>query len=179
MNRVLFVCSGNYYRSRFAEHLFNWLAGCTGLPWNADSRGLAVGRCGNVGPISHYTVERLHTLGIPHGGNFRFPQQLTEADLVEADLIIALKEAEHRQLLTELFPSWAENVEYWHIDDLDCAEPEEALSSLESEVRALVGLLDEGGWPLSGVGKEGQSAAPSPLAEATFAAITAQPTIDF
>jgi protein-tyrosine phosphatase len=26
MKQVLFLCSANYYRSRFAEHLFNWLA---------------------------------------------------------------------------------------------------------------------------------------------------------
>jgi protein-tyrosine-phosphatase len=26
MKQALFICSANYYRSRFAEHLFNWLA---------------------------------------------------------------------------------------------------------------------------------------------------------
>ena len=26
MKQVLFLCTGNYYRSRFVEHLFNWLA---------------------------------------------------------------------------------------------------------------------------------------------------------
>jgi hypothetical protein len=32
-------------------------------------------------------------------------------------------------------------VEYWHIDDLDCAEPEEALPLLETQVRRLVDRL--------------------------------------
>jgi protein-tyrosine phosphatase len=153
MNHVLFLCSGNYYRSRFAEHLFNWLAECSALPWRADSRGLAVGRSGNVGPISRYTVERLHTLGIPSKGDSRPPLQLSEADLVAADMVVALKETEHRQRLVDLFPSWAEQVAYWHIDDLDCAEPEEALAILENEVRALVGQLDEGCWPLTCIWK--------------------------
>ena len=36
---VLFLCTGNYYRSRFAEVLFNSLAGKMGLPWKASSRG--------------------------------------------------------------------------------------------------------------------------------------------
>ena len=40
--RVLFVCTGNYYRSRFAEAVFNHLAAARGLPWRAVSRGLAV-----------------------------------------------------------------------------------------------------------------------------------------
>ena len=36
---VLFLCTGNYYRSRFAESLFNSVAGKMGLPWRASSRG--------------------------------------------------------------------------------------------------------------------------------------------
>ena len=94
---------------------------------------------GNVGPISRYTAERLHTLGIPIKGDSRSPLPLSEADLMAADMVVALKEAEHRQLLVGLFPSWAEQVEYWHIDDLDCAEPEEALAILENEVRGVGG----------------------------------------
>ena len=43
MNTVLFLCSGNYYRSRFAEHQFNAIADRDQLPWRADSRGLVVG----------------------------------------------------------------------------------------------------------------------------------------
>jgi protein-tyrosine phosphatase len=142
MNRVLFLCSGNYYRSRFAEYLFNHLAENYGLAWCADSRGLTVGCAGNIGPISRYTIERLHALGISINGSPKLPRQLAEADLREADIIVALKEAEHRPLLAHLFPSWVERIDYWHIDDLDCAEPGEALSMLEGEIRALAGRLD-------------------------------------
>ncbi len=41
---VLFLCAGDYYRSRFAECLFNSVAGKVGLPWRATSRGLALER---------------------------------------------------------------------------------------------------------------------------------------
>ena len=41
---VLFLCTGNYYRSRYAEALFNSVAGKMSLPWRASSRGLALER---------------------------------------------------------------------------------------------------------------------------------------
>ena len=142
MNHVLFLCSGNYYRSRFAEHFFNWLAETNGLHWRAESRGLAVGRAGgNIGPISSAVVERLHALNISIKGDSRSPRQLSEADLAKSNLIVGLKETEHRHLLANLFPPWAEQVEYWHIDDLDCARPDVGLAHLENEVRALVTRL--------------------------------------
>ena len=141
MHTVVFLCSGNYYRSRFAEHLFNALADREPLPWRADSRGLVVGQAGNLGPISRHAVRGLEQRGIHLNGNVRFPLQVSEQDLARADLIIALKEAEHRRMLAEHFPNWVERVEYWHVPDLDCAEPDEALAELERGVVALVSRL--------------------------------------
>ena len=94
--KVIFVCSANYYRSRFAEHYFNWLASRERLAWKADSRGLMVGEWGNIGPISHYTVDALRERGVPLEDPPRAPKALTLADLAEADLVVAVKEAEHR-----------------------------------------------------------------------------------
>jgi protein-tyrosine phosphatase len=144
MNQVLFLCTGNYYRSRFAEHLFNWLATKSDLPWRADSRGLAL--WGNLGPISRHAVEGLKERGVPLNGEHWYPIQLALPNLAASDLVIAVKEAEHRAMLVEQFPLWANLVEYWQVDDLDCAEPEEALLVLDGEVRALVErLLGAGG----------------------------------
>jgi protein-tyrosine phosphatase len=137
MKRVLFLCSGNYYRSRFAEYLFNWLAESEGIPWRAESRGLAVGHAGNIGPISRYAIEYLHALGISINDTPRFPRPAVESDFVEADLVIAMKESEHRPMMAEQFPARAEGIEYWHIDDIDCAEPEDALLALEDRLRSL------------------------------------------
>ena len=63
-NTVLFLCSGNYYRSRFAELVFNHLAKCAGLDWRATSRALVLelGAC-NVGPISDHTRAAVAALG--------------------------------------------------------------------------------------------------------------------
>ncbi|MDZ7693782.1 MAG: hypothetical protein U5K69_22130 [Balneolaceae bacterium] len=40
MNNVLFICTGNYYRSRMAEELFLFWADETDLDWRAESAGL-------------------------------------------------------------------------------------------------------------------------------------------
>ena len=138
MKQVVFVCSANYYRSRFAEYLFNWLAPQTDLQWRAESRGLLVEEWGYLGPISQHTIDGLQLRGIPINGDNRLPQPLTEDDLENFDLVVAIKEAEHRPLMETKFPEWADLAEYWHIDDLDCAEPEEALPLLEENVRGLI-----------------------------------------
>lgn len=140
MSQVLFLCSGNYYRSRFAEHLFNWLATEAGLPWRAASRGLNRSS-NNVGPISRHALDGLKRRGIPLNGKHRYPIQLELSDLTGSDLVIAVKEAEHRAMLASQFPQWEKKVEYWHIDDLDCAEPVEALPVLDRQVRELVERL--------------------------------------
>ena len=62
---VLFLCTGNYYRSRFAEVLFNSVAGKMGLPWRASSRGLALERgVNNVGPMAVAAVKALEARGL-------------------------------------------------------------------------------------------------------------------
>jgi protein-tyrosine phosphatase len=139
---VLFLCTGNYFRSRFAEILFNHRAAALGLSHLADSRGLAVDLVDwNVGPISAYALQGLELRGIPPGDPLRYPIQLRESDLLAARRVIAVKEAEHRPLLDRRFPGWCGRVEFWHVDDIDCARPEDALALLEREVEQLLRRL--------------------------------------
>lgn len=42
-----------------------------------------------------------------------------------------------------LSPLWADQIEYWHIDDIDCAPPDEALPILEQTIRELVAGMRE------------------------------------
>ena len=116
---VLFLCTGNYYRSRFAEALFNSVAVRMGLPWQASSRGLALERgVNNVGPMATSAIKALEALGVRAAEAVaRFPAQVTADDLEGAALIVALKHAEHLPLLQERFPAWAGKVEFWHVDD--------------------------------------------------------------
>ncbi len=136
---LLFLCTGNYYRSRFAEILFNALSAKTSLRWSAYSRGIATERgVNNIGPLSKYARLGLYARGIKLQNPLPFPQQLKREDLESADRIIALKEAEHRPLLDERFPNCGGDIEFWHIHDLDWAPANIALSAIESEVRKLL-----------------------------------------
>jgi protein-tyrosine phosphatase len=139
VNTVLFLCSGNYYRSRYAEMVFNTLAAQSGIRWQATSRALHIsGR--NVGPISIHAKQGLAERGIELPYEIRFPQELTEQDLQLAKRIVAVKEAEHRSMVAEKFPAWTDRVEFWQIHDIDCAEPAHALPELHD---AVVKLHDE------------------------------------
>jgi protein-tyrosine phosphatase len=76
-NTVLFLCTGNYYRSRYAEILFNSVARKMSLPWRASSRGLALERgVNNVGPMAMTAVQALEARGlraVAEGGRFPIP----------------------------------------------------------------------------------------------------------
>ena len=138
MKRVLFLCTGNYYRSRFAEIFFNWHAQQRRVSWQADSRGLALNSC-NPGSISSYARSGLTARGILSDSFERLPLAATDDDFAAAHHVIALKELEHRPLVESRFARWGKRVEYWHVHDLDCALPDVALSHLEREV---LNLLD-------------------------------------
>src|SRR5436305_7195569 len=109
---LLFLCTGNHYRRRFAGVLFNSVAGKMGLPWRASSRGLALERgVNNVGPMAASAVKALEALGVCAAEAVaRPPAQVTTDDLERAGWIVALKHAEHLPLLQERFPAWVEKV---------------------------------------------------------------------
>jgi protein-tyrosine phosphatase len=136
--RVLFLCTGNYFRSRFAEALFNHLAEAQGIAARASSAGLAPHcQLRNAGPISPHTLAGLRARGIelPAG---RPPRDVTEEDLEEADVVVAVKGAEHRPFVEQYFPAWPDRIRYWDVDDVPHVPPAMALRILEELVRALL-----------------------------------------
>jgi protein-tyrosine phosphatase len=136
---VLFLCTGNYYRSRFAEVLFNARATATGLSWRAFSRGLALEKgVNNVGPISLDAMAALKKLGIMIPEGQRYPLQAEEHDFHTADLIIALKQAEHQPYIRDRYPAWAERVHYWHVHDRIPTLEYDPLKEIEHEIHHLI-----------------------------------------
>ena len=132
---VLFICTGNYYRSRFCELYFNHLIADNKVL--ADSRGLWAHRKINEGFISPHTVEYMNGLGIPLGP-LRFPEQQETRHFQQSPLVIALDESEHRPMMDDMFPEWAGKIEYWQVHDIDFTEPTIALNALKKQVEALV-----------------------------------------
>ena len=138
MQRILFLCTGNFYRSRFAEALFNHEAEQRGLGIRAFSRALGLEQLDSQDPLSPFTKAVMERMGISPGQTSERPRALEEEDLKRAKEIYALKEAEHRPLMREKFSLWEEQVVYWDISDLDAARPEEALPQIAEKI---VGLL--------------------------------------
>ncbi len=148
---VLFLCTGNYYRSRYAEIYFNSVASKMGLPWKATSRGLALERgVGNVGPISPLAIKAFEAMRLRDAEAVsRFPIQVTAEEMDQAAFIVALKQAEHLPLLQERFPAWVEKVEFWHVDDAP-----EVLHLIAGVVMGLTARLIGGGKRQEGAAED-------------------------
>jgi protein-tyrosine phosphatase len=141
-NRVLFLCTGNYYRSRYAEEVFNHRARLEGLGWVSFSRAVAEKLSPeNVGPISPHTLQALQAKGIEAEGAGRNPVLCNVADFTDAELVVALKEAEHRPMIEQRFSGVANRIEYWDVDDIEFLDPPTALGKIDELVRMLIGRL--------------------------------------
>ncbi|MDB4459112.1 low molecular weight phosphatase family protein [bacterium] len=121
--QILFVCTGNFYRSRLAELLFNHYAQEAGLDWTADSRGLLdrPGPRGLSPSASKYLKERDldHLTVDPRSGR---PIKLDHLERFE--LIVGMCRKEHASLMLTRFgqiPRMMEKegtLRYWNVDDL-------------------------------------------------------------
>ncbi|WP_296810108.1 hypothetical protein [Thiocapsa sp.] len=143
MNRILFLCTGNYYRSRFAEEYFNHQADRLALSWEADSRALArdLVVTGNQGPISAFAVTELQRRAIPIRGGTRHPIVALPADFEAAHRIIAVSRREHEPMLRAHFPALLERIRYFEIGDLDVETPATAIARLTQAIDLEIAAL--------------------------------------
>lgn len=139
---VLFLCTGNFYRSRYAEAWFNYHAPRHSLLWRAESRGFRP-HLEEV-QLSPYAADRLVASAVPRLLTRRSPAPVTEADLADASLVVALHEPEHAPMMAERFPRWADRIRYWRVPDIDEVTPPVALRRIEEEVEALIRQLASG-----------------------------------
>lgn len=133
--KILFICTGNYYRSRFAEIYFNYLAPELKIESKAYSKGLSP--CAFTNPISNTVLKFLETLDI-EASPYRMPAKLLNEDFRTNDLFIALDEAEHRPMVEKLFPYYADQIEYWNVADKPELSPTIALPKIAKSVEDLL-----------------------------------------
>jgi protein-tyrosine phosphatase len=139
MKTILFLCTGNYFRSRFAEELFNHRVAHAPIGWQAQSRALAIERLIGVSDqMSPFAVKGLAERGFTAKTAERLPQQCVHADFETVHHTVALNEPEHRPLMLERFPNWAARIEYWQVWDADVVPPSVALAAIDQQIEALL-----------------------------------------
>lgn len=121
--KVLFVCSGNYYRSRLAEILFNHAAEAADMAWRAESRGLL--KAGDLKGLSEHAMAFLQERELGHlVEEPRDPLSLDVEDVTDADLIVGMCRDEHEPMINQKFLSLARalskagRIRYWQIYDI-------------------------------------------------------------
>lgn len=141
VKQILFLCSGNYYRSRFAEELFNFESRTVSRGWIADSRGLNL-NVNNRGPIAESAVIRLKFLGIEAFP--RYPRAASTVDFEKSTRVIAMSQQEHYPLMRLMFPKYADRASYWDVEDTDRMSADVAFSQIQLLVSHLVEDVQRG-----------------------------------
>lgn len=142
--RVLFLCTGNYYRSRFAEEYFNALSRQKGLAHRAASRGLSRKFDTNInqGPISENARAFLSAMNILLPHKTRMPKKLTAAELPQFELIVCLDKDEHWPMVRKRPELKKRRIIYWKIKDLDKEPANEALPKCKKKVEELIHQIE-------------------------------------
>lgn len=139
--QILFVCTGNYYRSRFAEALFNLKAAEAHSEWRAVSRGLRLEPSQHG--ISALAWRELKKRGVPKNSGAGDPKALAKADLERSDYIVLMDEAEHRPMLERGFPKRDDRkIHYWHIGETEEMSAPKACAEMAREIEELLRTLE-------------------------------------
>jgi len=143
MKQVLFLCTGNYYRSRFAEELFNHCASKQALGWIADSKGMArrLPNPRNAGPMATWALERLAELNVHPRRHHEHAQSVEASHLERADLIIALSENEHKPMMEKHFPQWTSTTFFWDVEDYPLWTSQQTFERIEDTMENLLQQL--------------------------------------
>jgi protein-tyrosine phosphatase len=139
---VLFLCTGNYYRSRFAEELFNHRAHRAGLGWIVQSRGLLssaertiLGRfpCSRS-KVSKTAAWSLWPPSVGRGNVISLTWKLPQRSSLYMSLSIG-------PVIRERLSAWENRVEYWQVADVEMVQPRIALSVLDRQIECLLTRL--------------------------------------
>lgn len=127
--KILFVCTGNSFRSPVAEALLKKLRG----DLEADSAGTYPASI--IAPNAKRLLERKNT-----SKNLKkTPEGIEQKNMEEYDLIVAMKE-EHKRHILQGYPQLNEKIIVWDIDDpylLPAGSDRRILKEIIEKVREL------------------------------------------
>lgn len=144
--RILFLCTGNYYRSRLAEELLRYNAKKADLEIECDSAGLGkIPNPSNPGPIGIAALEYLQKRRISSLSLARYPKQWTPSDIQTADIIVCMNEREHRVMFERQARPFLNHgqIVYWRIPDVEEDPDLMGPGLIDGEVRGLLGKLKD------------------------------------
>ncbi len=88
--------------------------------------------------MSRFALEALQLKAVLAAGATRYPQPCSLADFEKAQLVIALKESEHRPMIEQRFPELGDRIIYWDVDDVEFVPPSKALAMIDDLVEELI-----------------------------------------
>ena len=151
--QILFVCTGNLYRSKYAEACFNYLCMQNNVKnIRAFSRGLMVkdtkeydhGKFTFPLRLSKYAYEKMENRGIPIFLIGATNQGIDEYDCESASKIILMNRKEHLPIMEKKFPNYLDKVVCMGVGDVNYLpelnyqgetwEPNKALDRIELDV---------------------------------------------
>ena len=154
VKQVCFVCTGNLYRSKYAEACFNNLCITNGInDIRAFSRGLAAQPTENYEHGEAFTIpirlaiptyERMVEKKIPFCLMGPTNVMLSEYDCASSDVIVLMNKDEHMPKMEDRFPNHLDKIECYEIGDKHYLpengydgpewEPVDALDAIENLV---------------------------------------------
>ena len=137
MHNILFVCTANIFRSRFAEEVFNFLAAEERIPAKAFSAGLKVGEY-HVKKIYRPALEQLTKFNIKPKRPNELSVHINEVQLSKYDQLICMDEADHKPMVLSNSKLNDINFEYWDIIDEPKVQSDISLPICFSKVKELV-----------------------------------------
>jgi len=123
-----------------AEEYFNARARELRIDWRADSRALVpdLNSLGNVGSMSSYARRMLEKAGVHINKGNRYPLSVSESDLSDAEIVIALSRTEHQEMFADLHPQHYNEARFWDVEDIDLEAPDDAFDKVVKHTEALL-----------------------------------------
>lgn len=128
MNKVIFACTANMYRSRLAELLFNAYAAEDHIKWVAESRALSA--VSGLSGMSSLVTDYLEQKGKAElATDARDPLPLKVEEFEQADMVVAMCRSEHESLILSKFTSLARKrmdegtLVFWNVFDTESRLP--------------------------------------------------------